>query len=94
MYKKYLPHHWLNLKRLAIAWIVFFYATLIFGIYAAYNWILVLQLPEEFWQQNSAPLIRIYGFGAGGALLAAATEMGILYVLKTLRKIKKAVTKN
>lgn len=90
MPNKYLPHNWLGLKGLSIVWTVLFYATLAFGVYAAYNWILVLQLPEEFWQQNSAPLIRIYGLAAGASLLAAATEMGILRVLAALQTIKKA----
>lgn len=90
MPEKYLPHNWLGLKGLSVAWTVLFYATLAFGVYTAYNWILVLQLPEEFWQQNSAPLIRIYGFATGAAFLAAAVETGILRVLAALNNIENA----
>ncbi len=92
MHNKYLPHNWLNFKRLSGIWTVFFYATVAFGVYAAYNWILVLQLPEEYRLLNSAPLERIYGLAAGASLLAAVLETGILRVLKTLKTVKKAVT--
>lgn len=91
MSKKYLPHHWLNFKALSVIWTVFFYLTLAFGLYAAYNWILVLQLPAEFWQYNSAPLKQIYGYAAGAALLACTAELAVLRVMAVLKKTKKAM---
>ena len=92
MSKKYLPHHWLNFKALSVIWTVFFYATLAFGLYAAYNWILVLQLPDEFWQYNSAPLKQIYGYAAGASLLACAAELTVLRVMAVLKKTKKELS--
>ena len=88
MSKKYLPHHWLNFKALSVIWTVFFYLTLAFGLYAAYNWILVLQLPAEFWQYNSAPLKQIYGYAAGASVLAGTAELCIWRILGTLHKIQ------
>lgn len=91
MSKKYLPHNWLGLKGLNVVWTVFFYATLAFGLYTAYNWILVLQLPAEFWQATSAPLKQIYGYAAGVSLLACAAELTVLRVLAALTKTQNAL---
>lgn len=91
MSKNYFPHHWLELKGLRAAWLVFFYATLAFGLYAAYNWILVLQLPDEFWQINSAPLKQIYGYAAGASLLACMAELGVWRVLGVLQKAQETL---
>ncbi len=93
MHNKYLPHNMLGFKSLQIIWTVFFYATLVFGVYAAYNWILVLQLPAEYWQINSAPLIRIYGFAAGAALLVCLAELGVLRTLALCKKAQETVCK-
>lgn len=93
MYKNYLPHNWLEWKGLNVVWRIFFYATLAFGLYAAYNWILVLQLPDEFWQYNSAPLKQIYGYAALVAALVCLAELGILRILAALEKICAAVQK-
>lgn len=86
MYKKYLPHYWLELKGLAVIWTIFFYATLVFGVYAAINWIQVLHLPSEYWQTNSAPLKQIYGYAAGASLLLCMAELGVLRTLDLLQK--------
>lgn len=93
VYKNYLPHNWLGFKGLSVVWRVFFYATLVFGVYAAYNWIQVLRLPDEFWQYNSAPLKQIYGYAAGASLLVCMAELGILRVLAVLEKIRAGVEK-
>lgn len=93
VFKKYLPHNLLELKELRALWLFFFYATLVFGLYAAYNWIQVLQLPEEYWRINSAPLKQIYGYAAGASLLACAAELCVWRALKILQKTQEAVLK-
>lgn len=88
MFNSYFPHNWLDLKDLRVVWLIFFYTTLAFGLYAAYNWIAVLQIPNELWAAGSAPLKQIYGYAAGASVLAGAAELCIWYILGTLHKIQ------
>lgn len=88
MFNSYFPHNWLDLKGLRAVWLVFFYATLAFGLYAAYNWMMVLQIPDELWTANSAPLKQIYGYAAGASALAGAAEVCVWRILGTLQKIQ------
>ena len=91
MFNSYFPHNWLDLKGLRVIWLVFFYATLAFGLYAVYNWMLVLQIPDELWASGSAPLKQIYGYAAGAALLACTAELAVLRMMAVLKKTKKAL---
>lgn len=88
MFNSYFPHNWLDLKGLRVIWLVFFYATLAFGLYAVYNWMLVLQIPDELWASGSAPLKQIYGYAAGASVLAGTAELCIWRILGTLHKLQ------
>lgn len=74
-YKKmipFLPHRWLELAGLRRLFTVLFYATLLVGLYAAWNWACTFWTDPAQLAAHSAPLRRIYGLAALQALLACS----------------------
>lgn len=62
--KKYFPHNWLGLKGLSRLYTVLFYATFLFALYSAWNWLATFWMDPAELQLHSAPLRRLYGFAA------------------------------
>lgn len=89
-YKKmipFLPHNWLGLTGLRRLFIVLFYATLLVGLYAAWNWACTFWTDPAQLAAYSAPLRRIYGLAALQALLACTGWSVFIQLLGALIKI-------